>query len=263
MALPRHPAKAVTRQHRAEVQGALFLGDLAVAIPKLEKVLQYVGSGLELLRSGRCTLRELQVVVGGFVYMATFRRPVLGSLNEVWRFMESFKPFPPVVRLELPDLAVKEVVRFLCLVPLCQLYFGSRLSSVVTCSDASLAGGGVCASKGLTPYGARAACSHIRGDVPEDHDWCQVLSVGLFDGIGALRVACEALGLPMCGHISIEQNATASRVVEAYFPDSSFHDDIRTVDRELIQGYALKYSNAALILVGGGSSLSGSVWTQC
>ena len=35
---------------------------------------------------------------------------------------------------------------------------------------------------------------------------CQVLSVGLFDGIGALRVACDFLGLPVAGHVSVECN---------------------------------------------------------
>eukprot|EP00438_Fugacium_kawagutii_P019799 Skav234936 [mRNA] locus=scaffold2677:147840:152458:- [translate_table: standard] len=257
MSLPRHPAKAVSRQNRAEVQGALILGDVATAIPKPQKVLQYISLGLALLYCGRCTLRELQVVVGGFVYMATFRRPVLGSLNEVWRFMETFKQFPPVVRLELPDLVIKEVVRFLCLVPLCQIYFGSKLSPTVTCSDASMQGGGICSSQGVTSYGHRAAVSTIRGDVPEAHDWAQVLSVGLFDGVGALRVACDALQLPMCGHISIEQNKMSSRVVESYFPDSTFHDDILTVDEELVRSYALKYSNAAIILIGAGPPCQG------
>eukprot|EP00438_Fugacium_kawagutii_P008223 Skav213983 [mRNA] locus=scaffold3014:59382:61238:+ [translate_table: standard] len=171
--------------------------------------------------------------------------------------METFRNVPPVVRLALPDLVVKEVVRFLCLVPLCQIYFGSKLSPRVSCSDASLQGGGICASRGLTAYGDRAALSTIRGDVPEDHDWDQVLSVGLFDGIGALRVACDALQLPMCGHISIEQNGIASRVVESYFPDTVFHDDIMTVDKDLVQSYALKYSNAALILIGAGPPCQG------
>eukprot|EP00438_Fugacium_kawagutii_P024289 Skav230446 [mRNA] locus=scaffold3496:112156:119103:- [translate_table: standard] len=257
LSLPRHPAKAVERQERAEVQGALVLGKLAVAIPKPAKVLQYLGLGLELLRNGKCTLRELQVVIGGFVYLATFRRPVLGALNEVWRFMETFKGFPPVVRLQLPDLVTKEVVRFLCLIPLCQIFFGCKLSPTVSCSDASQSGGGLVASSGLTPYGERAAQTTIRGDVPEDHDWVQVLSVGLFDGIGALRVACDALALPMCGHISIEQNKTASRVVEAFFPDTVFHDDICTVDLELVKNFALKFSNAGLVLVGAGPPCQG------
>jgi len=84
--LPRHPKKAVTRELRAEVQGALVLGDVGVALPKPSKILQYILLCFELLRRGECKLRELQVVVGGFVYFCLFRRPLLCALNQVWRF---------------------------------------------------------------------------------------------------------------------------------------------------------------------------------
>eukprot|EP00438_Fugacium_kawagutii_P020310 Skav220832 [mRNA] locus=scaffold1888:98162:103688:+ [translate_table: standard] len=257
MKLPRHEKKGVQRALRAEVQGALVLGDLGVAIPKPGKVLQYVGLTIELLRRGSCTLRELQVVCGGLVYLTSFRKPLLSCLNQVWVSMETLKVELPVVRKRLPDAVVSELVRFLCLVPCAQMFFGCKVSPVVTCSDASQAGGGMCASAGLTPYGVRAALVPVRGDVPEPHDWCQVLSVGLFDGIGALRVACDVLQLPMAGHISIENNPEAKRVVEAYFPDSQFHDDVRTVDKKLVQQYALRYSNVGVVVVGAGPPCQG------
>ena len=123
MQLPRHPKKAVTRELRAEVQGALVLGDTGIAIPKPQKLLQYVRLALELLSRGECKLRELQVVCGGFVYFTGFRRPLLCALNEVWRFMEELKPYPPVVRLKIPDQVVVELVRFMCLTPLAQMCF--------------------------------------------------------------------------------------------------------------------------------------------
>ena len=45
----------------------------------------------------------------------------------------------------------------------------------------------------------------------------QVLTVCLFDGIGALRVACDILGLPMAGHVSIEKDPKGRRAVENFF----------------------------------------------
>lgn len=39
--VPRHPKKAVQRQVRAEVQGALVMGDLGIVVPKPQKVCQY------------------------------------------------------------------------------------------------------------------------------------------------------------------------------------------------------------------------------
>ena len=65
MGIPRHPKKAVTRQQRAEVQGSLVLGDKGIAIPKPQKIAQYVSLTLGLLKRGESKLREMQVVCGG------------------------------------------------------------------------------------------------------------------------------------------------------------------------------------------------------
>ena len=257
MGLPRHPKKAVARQVRAEVQGSLILGDEGIAIPKPQKILQYLWLGLQVLAQGECKLKELQVVLGGFVYFTSFRRPLLSCLNESWRFVEELKSFPPVVRLPLPNKVVVELVRFLCLIPLAQMSFRPSFSPTVTCSDASMTGGGICMSKGLTPYGAMASRAPVRGDIPEEHDFVQVLSVGLFDGISGLRVACDTLGLPMAGHISVEQDPQARRVVESYFPDTIFHDDVRALNEEMVQGFALRFPQVGVVILGAGPPCQG------
>ena len=255
--IPRHPKKAVQRQARAEVQGALLLGDMGIATAKPTKILQYLGLTLWLLRKGEAKLKELQVVVGGLVYLTTFRRPLLSALNEVWIFMERLKLYPPVVKLALPDKVVRELVRFLCLIPLAQVSFTPRIEGLVTCSDASLEGGGICRSIGLSPYGLIASQAPVRGDIPEPHDFVQVLSVGLFDGISGLRVACDLIGLPMIGHISIECDASARRVVESFFPDTVFHDDVTTVNEDFVRDMALKFSGTGIVLLGAGPPCQG------
>ena len=206
---------------------------------------------------GECKLRELQVVCGGFVYFSGFRRPLLCGLNAVWRFMEELKSMPPVVRLPLPNAVVMELVRFMCLVPLAQLSFTSSIEGTVTCSDASETGGGMCASLGLTSFGEAACLSSVRGDLPELNDMVQVLSIGLFDGLGALRVACDLLNLPMAGHVSVEQDAKTMRVVEAHFPDTIFHDNVLTVDEEMVTQWALRFSNVGIVILGAGPPCQG------
>ncbi|CAJ1329700.1 unnamed protein product [Effrenium voratum] len=49
----------------------------------------------------------------------------------------------------------------------------------------------------------------LKCDLPEPFDFCGVVTIGLFDGIGALRVAAEASRLPLLGHIAVEKNAEA------------------------------------------------------
>ena len=100
--LPRHPKKAAERVTLGELQGALLDGEARYAMPKPQKVIQYCKLGFELLARGQSTLRELQVVCGGFVYLAMFRRQLFGSLNAVFEHMKRFEGEAPVVRLGLP-----------------------------------------------------------------------------------------------------------------------------------------------------------------
>ena len=79
----------------------------------------------------------------------------------------------------------------------------------VTCSDASTEGGGLCASSGLTPYGSLVSKGSLRGELAENYTDNQVVSIGLFDGIGALRVALDCLGAQVLGHVSVEKDVSA------------------------------------------------------
>ena len=255
--LPRHPKKSVCQATRAEVQGCILDGEAGIAFPKPPKVLLYVRLALELVRRGAATQREMQVVCGGFVYFAMFRRPLLSALNAVWRFIDSLSCHPPVVRIPLPSEVRLELVRFCALVPLARLDFRLQVMGKVTASDASSTGGGACVSTGLTDYGAAAANSAVRGDVPEAHDLIQVLSVGLFDGVGCLRMACDVLGLPMAGHVSVEKSAEGRRVVEAAFAGSLFVEDVELVDHAMVADWACRFGQAGLVLLGAGPPCQG------
>ena len=71
--------------------------------------------------------------------------------------------------------------------------FRTDFSGVVTASDASSTGGGLTASKGLTSLGCMASNQTVRGDVVEPTEVTSVLTIGLFDGMGALRVAAVGM----------------------------------------------------------------------
>ena len=185
-----------------------------------------------------------------------FRRQLLGSLNAVCEHMKRFEGEAPVVRLGFPYQVKVEIARFILLTPLAQMEFRSPVDGEVTCSDASTLGGGLCASKGLTSYGMSAVSCPARGDLPEEHELVQALSVGLFDGIAALRVACDVLGLPVAGHVSIEKDSKCRRVVESFF-HTEFFEDVCDFGEEQVKALALKYSNVGLIIVGAGPPCQG------
>ena len=135
--------------------------------------------------------------------------------------------------------------------------FRGAFDAMITASDASSSGGGITRSVGLTPYGHAASLSNARGDIPEELDCSQVLSVGLFDGIGALRVALDAIKAPVAGHISVESNPEARRVVESNFPDCEHLDDVTKIDKQQVQRWALKFSNVCLVVIGAGPPCQG------
>lgn len=250
--LPRHPGKAVQQRTVAEIQGAIVDGVTGLVKPKPQKVLKYAELALQLLKRGDSTKKQMQIICGGFVYCCMFRRALLGSLNAVWSFITSFGNDPPVVRRALPLTVRLEIVRFICLLPFAQMNLRAPLKGAVTASDASGYGGGFCVSQGLTPMGCHAANCQVRGDLPELEDHVQVLTVGLFDGIGALRVSADCLSLPMAGHISSEVSREGTRVLESHFPDTESVGSVEGINEEMVRKWALTYSNVGVVLVGGG-----------
>ena len=256
-ALPRHPKKSVEQALEAEVQGAWVDGSLGTVSAKPSKVAKYVKLGLEVIARGRASQRELQVVGGGFVYIAMFRRPLLSSLNHIWRSIVDAPEKSPHSRFRLRKEVMIELVRFIGLCPLSFINLRSSFDEMVTASDASTTGGGICKSRGITPYGQAACLSSVRGDIPEDLELTQVLSIGLFDGISALRVALDALRIPVAGHISVEKNEEARRVVEANFPDCLHVEDVKNIDEEMVKVWSMKYASVGLVLIGSGPPCQG------
>jgi hypothetical protein len=182
---------------------------------------------------------------------------MLGMLNQVWTFIMGFEGEPPIVRHDLPPWVKLELVRFISALPLAQMNLRSVMRGDVTASDASEYGGGFCISNGLTPMGVHAATCQVRGDLPEVEDHVQVLTIGLFDGIGALRVGADVLKLPMAGHVSSEVSKEAARVLESNFPDTEQVGNVENIQLEMVRSWALKYSNVGLVVVGGGPPCQG------
>ena len=263
--LPRHPKKAVSQSLGAEVQGAWVDGNTGVVLAKPSKVAKYIRLGLELLKQGKASQKELQVVGGGFVYISMFRRPLLGSLNQIWRSIVALEGKPRGMKVILKKEVMVEIARFIALVLLGYMDLRLPFDPVVTASDASTTGGGVSMSRGLTGYGLSAASSLVRGDEYEHHDFIQVLAIGLFDGISALRVALDILQAPIAGHVSIEKSGEANRVVEANFPDTLHVSSVEEVTEDMVIGWSLKFSSVGLVLLGSGppcQGVSGLNWDR-
>ena len=213
---------------------------------------------LLLLEQQRATQKQLQLVGGGLVYLCMFRRNLLGALNCIWSNVTALDGKPPGAKFEIPAKLRMELLRFLALTPLACMDFRRGLSLAVTASDASTTGGGATVSQGLTPYGQMAANAWARGDIPEKHEFTEVLTIGLFDELGALRVAADLIGLPMAGHVSCHTSIAGRRVVESHFPGTIFIEDVALIDEAVVRSWAARFSSVGLVLLGAGLPCQGA-----
>eukprot|EP00435_Cladocopium_sp_Y103_P018568 s1259_g4.t1 len=254
--VPRNLKKSVQRSSLCELQGATVDGEAGVAYPRESKMAKYFGLAVKLCLQTRATQKQWQVVCGGLVYISMFRRPLLGSLNQVWQHILSFDRTQRHT-LPTPMDCKLEVLRFLGMLPLARLDFRLDMHPMVSCSDASLHGGGICASTSLTPLGGLVAEGALRGEIPEPAGDMTVFSVGLFDGIGALRVALETVNVKVLGHVSAECNIAAQRVVESHFPGVEVVNSVQEIDEEMVSKWACRYSQCSLVLLGAGPPCQG------
>eukprot|EP00438_Fugacium_kawagutii_P029336 Skav210185 [mRNA] locus=scaffold2101:277240:280722:- [translate_table: standard] len=254
--VPRNTKKSVARSAKCELQGATVDGTEGVAYPRESKLAKYLGLGFLLGNQTSGTQKQWQVACGGLVYFTMFRRPLLCGLNRVWSHIESYN-HSSTFRMRTPDDCKVELFRSLALLPLARLDFRLDVDSMVTCSDASTTGGGICASVGLTPLGAEVAAGGLRGELPMGDRELRVLSIGLFDGIGALRVALEALGVKVLAHVSVEPNKSAQMVVESHYPGTVCIDRVEDINEQMVQGWALKFDQCQMVLIGAGPPCQG------
>eukprot|EP00435_Cladocopium_sp_Y103_P025953 s2172_g6.t1 len=253
--VPRNIKKSVERSSQCEVQGATVDGLLGVAYPREVKMAKYLGLALDLCSQRVATQKQWQVACGGLVYIAMFRRQLLGGLNSVWAHIESYNRGRFVQTT--PAECKLEVLRFLGCLPLARLDFRLDIHEMVTCSDASTTGGGVCASKAVTPFGQMVAEGSLRGEMAEHTSDHMILTIGLFDGIGALRVALDALGAQVIGHVSVEKAAGARRVVEAHYPGVVTVTQVEDVTDEMVKEWSTLFSQTSLVLLGAGPPCQG------
>ena len=95
--------------------------------------------------------------------------------------------------------AVHEIVLSLCSLPLAYTDLRTSIDPRVTCSDASMSGGGVCVSTGVSLVGEQqlSSINELTYSLPSNTHvsmgTVRILVVGLFDGLGGLRIAYRKL----------------------------------------------------------------------
>ena len=122
----------------------------------------------------------------------------------------------------------------------------ARPDLLITCSDASEAGGAIAATAGLSDYGVWAAKALPR-QLPSMAETGFAL-VSLFGGIEAGRRACDLLGVKPIRHIAVEWDPDAIRAVGEVYPDVIHVGDVTELTRECLHK-ALSGAAIAFVLL--------------
>ncbi|CAK0822340.1 unnamed protein product [Prorocentrum cordatum] len=269
--------KAHCRQLRVERMGADVdgvSGRLAVPAAKAPAT---AGLCLAAVQRRLVPWRVAMAALGKLVRAFEFRRPLFGILNSVWRLAAS-----SAQGAYLDAEMVEELLMGVMVLPLAASSLRARIDGMVTSSDASEMGGGVCTSAGLREDVA-AALQVPRTvpdqlgigarllNMPEDpaRPWAaanprvparavrrvlSVLLIGLFDGIGGLAVAFSRLPVRIAAFVAAETDAKARRVVRLRWIGVIDWGDVARVGSETVRDLFEAFGGLVdLVVVAAGS----------
>ena len=185
----------------------------------------------------------------------------------------------------LSNMMISELLVGCCLCPLAFSDLRASVDGVVTCSDASMMGGGACASSCITEGAERFLASggedsfRSLGAMRSSEEWPlaeldvsslsyapllktlaapffrpRVLVVGLFDGIAGLLVSVSRLPVLVIGFVTSEIDSAAKRLVRKRWPGVIELGSICDISGDKISRLAGTYAAAVdLVLIGAGS----------
>ena len=178
--------------------------------PLPDKHLTVIGESLWLMMLEQPWLKDVKMISGSWIHLVQFRRAIMGCVENLCSIICS--DCQPHERwLLLGD----DLLRLISLSPLVASHWCHDVDELVTSSDASETGGGVCASVGLSQLGLErlAEAESLRARSPAD----SLLLVDAFSGISAARRARQLLGVSPGSHVSFEVDEVAQSVVKMHF----------------------------------------------
>ena len=207
--------------------------------------------------------KVLLMVLGRLVRCFEFRRPLMCLLHSVW------PKGSLLMRKPLSMSSLQELLVAISMLPLASADLRSTISNIVTCSDASEAGGGLCCSGGLTDEGFKALerlqskeylTSRAVGFQPQgalavkESEGPRIVVISLFDGVAALMCGLCRLNCRVLAFASSEVDKECKRLVRKRWPGVIELGDIQKIDRDKIEALHRSVGyDVDLVLCGGGS----------
>eukprot|EP00438_Fugacium_kawagutii_P003316 Skav229330 [mRNA] locus=scaffold2917:69352:73753:- [translate_table: standard] len=203
--------KRVAGQTQVLELGALVDGQRRTIGGSSERILKLVQTTLVVISKPRLRQKWVQVVVGRWVHLFSFRRPLMVVLDEVWKFQVA------QVGVKINFSKVRAELFGCCILAmLLHTDLSAQISTLTSASDASSGGGAVGYSRDLSEAGKEfvtADRQQVQGGLV-----IPVMVISLFNGIGCAFRCYDLVGVqPMVG-ISYEISKEANRVTSRRWP---------------------------------------------
>ncbi len=242
--------KAFHRLPEALARGGKLDGVAGRGDPSPDKLDKVICMCWDLLGTTWARWQQLAALGGQACFLFQFRRAGFTVLFQYWEVMHS-----TLGGRERWLLLAEELLGLVLVLPLIYFDFRASVSPVVSCSDASEQGGGVCVARALSAVRREAALRRLRPLANLFRG-----RVGLwesFAGIGGARRACELLGVHPAFYVAVEQNQAACRVLAAQWPDVVIMPDVTGVTQRDADRVASGAPTVALVLHAAGSPCPG------
>ncbi|CAK0838916.1 unnamed protein product [Prorocentrum cordatum] len=242
---PGSPSKDIHRVPRATTLGELIDGVEGVRRPPAGYLIEMASLALWTLSKKRASVRLVRILLGRWVRVHCFRRPLAASFAYAWKWLGN-----PRTGGRFSVSVVEDLLMCLALSGLCVADLPLEVDPLVTASDASEAAGAVVYGYALSDRGralaerrqrpANAACEE------------ETALVTVFDGIGGGRRAFEILGLVPAVHLSFEVDPTAVRVARRSYPSTQHLGDVTEADPVALAALMRARGRVSRALVVGG-----------
>ena len=259
--IPTNPGKALERAQEAERLGAVLDGKRGLLRTSTRRALELMSLGSWIRGQEEVDRKTLQIYAGKAVHILQFRRCLFSVMEEIFTSIASSGvrcPITPKLRNELLLLE--------CLLPMAQFNLRASVDPIVTVSDASETGGGMCFASRLSRAGEEEALKLLEGQTKPERDAVdptrlaheeRVLVIDLFSGIGGLTLALKKAGIDWHRVTFVEKDKDCRRLLRRTYQGAEFVNDIESIDEKALKKMVDGCPGITGIVVGGGSPCQG------
>ena len=216
----------------AEVDGEQ--GTLGVPTGKLLGIIQ---GTLWMIAQKYLQRKTVQVMAGRWVFALQFRRPAMGFLQKTWEFVGGKTKMGDVMRKHIKA----EFLSLVLAAPLFHCNLVAKICPQLVCSDASEKGGSVDFAMDLTDQGRDFLQAMEKLEAHRGSVVAPILVVSMFNGIGGCFRCYDLVSIAPKGRIAIELDDAGNRISQRRWPGLVVVKDVRSVTRELVKSWSVKY----------------------